>query len=108
MAKVDPMDLLKGLHGKICEHSDTYFAKKGKTNFTGKICNPRTKPFTTAELARQQMFATARANMAALSEPTKAGYVEAYKNVGHKKYATLNGYIFAQEYDKLANPPAGI
>ena len=59
MAKYEPIEMVKSYSGKICEHSDVYFAKKGKTLYTGKICNPRTK-------------------------------------------ASLQGYMFAKEYEKLA------
>ena len=57
MAKYEPIEMVKSYSGKICEHSDVYFAKKGKTLYTGKICNPRTKPFSAEELARQEKFA---------------------------------------------------
>lgn len=68
MAKIIPMDLLSSLSGKVCGHSDISFAKKGKTQYTMKRCNPRTTPYTEAELARQEKFAQVRANIKALSE----------------------------------------
>ena len=91
--------MVKEYHGKICEHSDVYFAKKGKTLYTGKICNPRTKPFSAEELARQARFTQARAAVKALTEEQKAEYATAFKN--QKKYMSLQGYMFAQEYEKL-------
>ena len=94
------MEMVKEYHGKICEHSDVYFAKKGKTLYTGKICNPRTKPFSAEELARQAKFTQARAAVKALTEEQKAEYATAFKN--QKKYMSLQGYMFAQEYEKLA------
>ena len=93
------MEMVKEYHGKICEHSDVYFAKKGKTLYTGKICNPRTKPFSAEELARQAKFTQARAAVKALTEEQKAEYATAFKN--QKKYMSLQGYMFAQEYAKL-------
>ena len=99
MAKYVPIEMVKSYSGKICEHSDVYFAKKGKTLYTGKICNPRTKPFTADELARQTKFASARAAVKALTEEQKAAYAEAFAN--QKKYSTSQGYMFAQEYAKL-------
>ena len=93
------MEMVKEYHGKICEHSDVYFAKKGKTLYTGKICNPRTKPFSAEELARQAKFTQARAAVKALTEEQKAEYATAFKN--QKKYVSLQGYMFAQEYQKL-------
>ena len=94
------MDLLSSLSGKVCGHSDISFAKKGKTQYTMKRCNPRTTPYTEAELARQEKFAQVRANIKALSEEQKAEYAAQFKKyLG--KYTTLNGYIFAKEYEKI-------
>ena len=100
MAKIEPMDLVKSMSGKICGHSDISFAKKGKTQYTMKRCNPRTTPYTEAELARQEKFAQVRAAMKALSEEQKAEYAAQFKKYPGK-YSTLNGYIFAKEYEKL-------
>jgi hypothetical protein len=99
MAKYEPIEMVKSYSGKICEHSDVYFAKKGKTLYTGKICNPRTKPFSEQELARQAKFAQARAAVKALTSEQISDYETAFKN--QKKYVSLQGYIFAQEYAKL-------
>ena len=99
MAKYIPMEMVKEYHGKICEHSDVYFAKKGKTLYTGKLCNKRTKPFTAEELARQAKFGQAAAAVKALTSEQKAAYAEAFEN--QKKYSSLQGYMFAQEYAKL-------
>ena len=99
MAKYIPIELVKSYSGKLCEHSDVYFAKKGNTLYTGKICNPRTKPFTAAELARQAKFTQARAAVKALTAEQKATYAEAF--AGQKKYVSLQGYMFAQEYAKI-------
>ena len=100
MAKIIPMDLLSSLSGKVCGHSDISFAKKGKTQYTMKRCNPRTTPYTEAELARQEKFAQVRANIKALSEEQKAEYAAQFKKYPGK-YTTLNGYIFAKEYETL-------
>ena len=100
MAKIIPMDLIGSMSGKICGHSDISFAKKGKTQYTMKRCNPRTTPYTEAELARQEKFAQVRAAMKALSEEQKAEYAAQFKK-SPGKYTTLNGYIFAKEYAKL-------
>jgi TfoX/Sxy family transcriptional regulator of competence genes len=100
MAKIIPMDLIGSMSGKVCGHSDISFAKKGKTQYTMKRCNPRTTPYTEAELARQEKFAQVRAAMKALSEEQKNEYATQFqKSPG--KYTTLNGYIFAKEYAKL-------
>ncbi len=96
------MDLLSSLSGKVCGHSDISFAKKGKTQYTMKRCNPRTTPYTEAELARQEKFAQVRANIKALSEEQKAEYAAQFKKYPGK-YTTLNGYIFAKEYEKIGD-----
>ena len=100
MAKYEPIEMVKSYSGKICEHSDVYFAKKGNTLYTGKICNPRTKPYSEQELARQEKFTQARAAVKALTAEQKTAYAEAFAS--QKKYSSLQGYMFAQEYAKLA------
>ena len=99
MATYEPIEMVKSYSGKICEHSDVYFAKKGNTLYTGKICNPRTKPFSEQELARQEKFRQARAAVKGLTSEQKTAYAEAFAN--QKKYSSLQGYMFAQEYAKL-------
>ncbi|MBR5573812.1 MAG: hypothetical protein IKW35_04890 [Paludibacteraceae bacterium] len=102
MAKYTPMDLIKSMSGKLCGHSDVSFAKRGNTLYTQKRCNPRTSPFSESELARQEMFKQARAAVKALTPEQKAEYAAQFKkNPG--KYATLNGFMFAMEYQKLQN-----
>lgn len=100
MAKYVPIEMVKSYSGKICEHSDVYFAKKGNTLYTGKICHPRTKPFSEQELARQTKFRQTIAAVNALPEEQKATYATAFKN--QSKYGTLRGYMFAQEYARLS------
>ena len=99
MAKYVPIEMVKSYSGKICEHSDVYFAKKGNTLYTGKICNPRTKPFSEQELARQEKFRQAIAAVNALTVEQKTAYAASFKN--QKKYSSLQGYMFAKEYEKL-------
>ncbi len=101
MAKYVPIEMVKSYSGKICEHSDVYFAKKGNTLYTGKICNPRTKPFSEQELARQTKFRQAIAAVNALTAEQKTAYATAFKN--QSKYGTLRGYMFAQEYARLSS-----
>ena len=86
--------------GKICKHSDIIFKEMYGETFTSQICNPRTTPYTEAELARQEKFAQVRANIKALSEEQKAEYAAQFKKYPGK-YTTLNGYIFAKEYEKI-------
>lgn len=101
MAKYIPMDLLKSLSGKICTHSDTYFAERAGTRYTGKICNPYTGAPSANQIAQRTKFSTARANVMALTAEAKSAYKAAFKT--QRKYRTLSGYIFAQEMAKLNN-----
>ncbi len=97
------MELLSALHGKVCSHSDVYFAQKGNTRYTGKICNPRTAPFTAAEQEAQNKFAQAQqAALTALADPTTRTKYEA-EFAMQSRYTTLRGYIFAKEYLLINN-----
>ena len=98
MAKYKPIDMVKEYRGKICEHSDTYFQKRGKTLCTGRICEPRDlekKPYSAEELAVREKFRQARAAVKALTAEQKTAFAN------QKKYSSLQGYMFAQEYAKL-------
>ncbi len=101
MAKFVPMELLAALHGKVCGHSNVYFAQKGNTHYTGKICNPRTTTPTAGEIEAQNKFKQAhKAALTALSDAaTRAEYEAAFTE--QKKYTTLHGFVFAQEYRKI-------
>ena len=74
-----------------------------QTNFTSQICNPRTKPYSEAELTRQNKFREATAaTKTALADPTtRATYEADFK--AQTKYQTLYGFVLAQEYKKLNN-----
>ena len=89
-----------GFSGKICKHSQIIYKKMDQTQFTSQICNPRTKAFSAEELARQAKFTQARAAVKALTVEQKTAYAEAFAN--QKKYSSLQGYMFAKEYEKLA------
>jgi len=113
MAKYVPMDMLKSLSGKVCGHSDMYFANRGETQYTGKICNPRTKAFSAAELARQTLFASAIASAKAImaataSDSDQSNYtkLQAY-TAQHAALPTPRGnlynFIMKKEYAILKN-----
>ena len=102
MAQFKPIDTLKTLRGKVCMHSDMYFANKKKTRYTGKICNPRDlsqKPYKAGEITVHTKFAQTIEAMKALTEEQKEAYAAAFEK--QSKYAYLRGYIFAQEYAKI-------
>ncbi len=100
MARYKPIDMVKYYQGKICKHSDTYFQKRRRTLCTGKICQPRTKPFTAEELARQNKFRQAVEAVKNLSEEQKEAYATAFAL--QTKYAYLRNYMIAQEYAKIS------
>ena len=99
MAKFIPMELLKSLRGKVCMHSDTYFARRFGTNYTGKICNPYKGDPSQLQTAQRAKFASARAAVAALTNEQKAAYKIAFKV--QRKYKSLQGFMFAMEYAKI-------
>ena len=93
----------QAFRGKICKHSKIIFAQRGQTQYTSQICNPRTKAYSEAELARQNKFKTAitNANTAMADATQKAAYETAFK--AQSKYKTLRGYVIAKEYEKLGD-----
>jgi hypothetical protein len=100
MARFKPMELMSEVHGKFSSDSEYYAAEKYGTQYTGKI-GEITVPPTQNQLDAQQRFATARQNVAALSEEDKAAYAAAFKK-SPGKYKSLQGYMIAKEYAKLA------
>lgn len=105
MAKPIFDDPVKALRGKICRHSETIFKQMYGDSFTSKICNPRTKPFSADEQARQTKFKTAHTNaLAILADPQQKATAEErfYAQKGQKgAYKTLIGMLVAEEYAKL-------
>ena len=99
MARFKPMELMSEVHGKFHSESEYYAAEKYGTQYTGKI-GEITVPPTQKQLDAQDRFATARQNVAALSEEQKATYAAAFKkNPGKDK--CLQGYMIVKEYEKL-------
>lgn len=101
MAKIKPMILIESMRGKVCSHSDTYFAVRNGVQYTGTRCNKRTTPFTENELSNQTKFK--RAHTAAVSRVRDASQqakdLAAFKT--QTKYKTLLGYLIADEYSKI-------
>ena len=101
MSKIKPRELISELSGKLCGHSNKYFAVRYGTQYTGTICNPYTGEPTEKQIAVRQKFADTYAAMAALTEEQREAYQEAFKK--QKKYRSLRGYIFAQLYNQPNN-----
>ena len=99
MAKLKPMILVERLSGKVCGHSNTYFAERNGTQYTGTICNPYTGEPTEKQIAVREAFTATIEAMNALTPEQMADYEAAFRK--QKKYRSLRGYIFAQLYQKI-------
>lgn len=103
MSNVKYLDPIAHISGKICRHSEVIFAhrKASGKNYTTKICNPRTSAPSALESQMRNKFsqATAATLLAMQDAQQLRAYTTAFK--AQKKYTTLRGYIFAQEYAKL-------
>ena len=99
MSKFKPMELIDKMSGKFHSKSKYYAAEKYGTQYTGLVGEITVEP-TENQVANREKFATARANVASLTEEQIAEYAAAFKkNPG--KYKSLQGYIFAMERKKL-------
>ena len=101
MSKIKPMILVEKLSGKVCSHSNTYFAERNGTQYTGTICNPYTGEPTEKQLAVRNKFAETIEALNALTEEQKEAYQEAFRK--QKKCKTLRGFIFSQVYNQPNN-----
>ena len=98
MAKIEPMDLVKSMSGKICGHSDISFARRGETQYTMKRCNERdlkTNPYTPEELAQRAKFGAISAAVNSRLKADDPADLAAFK--AQKKYKTLRSYFWALE-----------
>jgi len=102
MSKIIPMDLIKSMSGRVCSHSDTYFAVKHGTQYTAKICNPRTTPYSEEELNRQAKFKAAHAAAIARKADSTHQAEDMAKFKSQKKYKTLLGFLTATAYANTA------
>ena len=99
MARFKPMELIDKMSGKFHSKSKYYAAEKYGTQYTGLV-GKLTVPPTEKQTNARQRFASAHANANALSEEQKATYASAFKR-NPEKYRSLQGYIFAKEYEKI-------
>ena len=111
MAKIKPIDTVKSMSGKVCEHSDMYFRSNKQTDkvVTGKICNPSEAEPSEAQLRVQNRFAkladAARAMLADPEQRTK--YETAYRK--QRRVGSLLGYVIKKiksQYDENGDPIA--
>ena len=99
MSKFKPMELIDKMSGKFHSKSKYYAAEKYGTQYTGLV-GEVTVPPTEKQIANRERFAQARVAVAALTEEQIAEYAAAFRQ-SPGKYKSLNGYIFAKEYEKI-------
>ena len=95
MAKIVPMDLVSSMSGKVCQHSDFSFAKRGDTQYTMKRCNKRSSEPTEKELAQRAKFGAISAAVNARLKAKDPADVAAYE--AQKKYKSFRPYLWALE-----------
>lgn len=101
MSKIKLEAPFRAFRGKICKHSDIIYKKLRQTNYTSQICNPRTKPYSAGEIARQTKFknAVTQAKTILADATQRATYEDGFAQ--QDKYQTLRGYIIATVYATL-------
>lgn len=104
MAKDIRWEVLPEAHGKLHGKAKVYFAhrKDSDTCYSAACPQPRTKPYSDKELTLQNKFGQASVitNQIMLDPDMLETYMENFGK--QKRYKTLRGFIFAQEYQKLA------
>ncbi|MBQ5860883.1 MAG: hypothetical protein IIW65_01925 [Alistipes sp.] len=98
MAKIKPIETVKSMSGKVCEHSEIYFRtnkQTGKT-VTGKLCNPSDTAPTEAQLKTQTRFTKlSEAARLIIADPEqRSKYEKAYKK--QHRIGSLLGYIITR------------
>ena len=99
MSKFKPMELIDKMSGKFHSRSKYYAAVRYGTQFTGLVPVNDTPP-TEAQVTQRERFRQAQANVQALSTEQVSAYREAFRK-SPGKYKTLQGYMLAQEHQKL-------
>lgn len=56
--KIVPIDIIKSMSGKVCQHSDTSISLNHSSGImhTSKMCNPYTGPASAKQIAQQEAF----------------------------------------------------
>ena len=102
MPKIKPMALIENMRGKVCQHSDTYFRTRQKDGkvFAAKICNPSTKPDSTAQTANKTKFAAVAAlTKQVFADKTAETYLNYKKQFDQQtKIATIYAFVFADKW----------
>lgn len=103
MAKISPMTHFDAISGKYARTDKVYTrVRKFDNQIIGvALKHPATNlPPTEGQQTAQQKMNTVQAKVATIMADAaqRAAYLLKWKN--QRKYKTLRGYIFAQEYDK--------
>ena len=105
MATIRPIETVKSMSGKVCEHSDMYFRTNKQTDkvVTGKLCNPSEAEPSEAQLKVQTRFTKLNeAARAILADPEqRAKYETAYRK--QRRVGSLLGYVIKKiksQYDE--------
>lgn len=110
MALIRPLETIKSMSKKVCEHSDVYFRtnkRTGKT-YTGKMCNPYDGGSSADQVAKRARFAKvsaairARLAVPASGTPTEEQVAIRKAYESQFKVGSLFGFAWKQwndEYD---------
>ena len=107
------MALVESMSKKVCMHSDVYFRTNKQTGkvYTGKLCNPSTKPASAEQTAAKARFAKVAAAVRAIlagSSEQKTHLVAEYN--AQNKIGSLFGYAMKKlngNYDQNGDPIGG-
>lgn len=120
MARITPIDVIKGISGKYGSGSNDYFATNSSSNRIrlAKYLNPYQGPATEKQLAQRTLFAARQAAVSAWLNANKPGTdngdkgTEAYQYVQKlKRQLTLSNisqvlYKYLDEENLIQLPPA--
>lgn len=110
MALIRPLETIKSMSKKVCEHSDVYFRtnkRTGKT-YTGKMCNPYEGEPSADQVAKRTRFAKVsaairtRLAVPASGTPTEEQVAIRKAYEAQYKIGSLFGFAWKQwngEYD---------
>ena len=96
MARIIPVDVIKGISGKYGNNSDTYFATNTTSNKVrlAKLSNPYQGPSTEKQLAQQAKFAARQAAASAWLNANKPTDLSAAK--GTREHDGTAAYVLAK------------
>lgn len=89
MARIIPIDVIKGISGKYGKDSDTYFATNSSSNKIriAKLAHPYKGPATDKQLAQQEKFAARQAAATAWLNANKPSPANGEKGTEAYQYA---------------------